>query len=171
MVTNRSNLANTYDHHDGLQPQPPTLEPKQIHHTHTQARELIKICGKKGVHLILPKHISTFLGAVDRKQFLETLQQNLGQNADPETSVERTTQDLTAEITEAYNSQGKWVTTNLARSKEWWKKEQLNNLVRLRNKARRNMLKDCTNESQKEYHHHQQLFKQKVWELKSSLSG
>ncbi|MBW0490156.1 hypothetical protein O181_029871 [Austropuccinia psidii MF-1] len=68
----------------------------------------------------------------------------------------------------AYKNQGKWVMTNPARSKAWWNKEQLNNLVKLRNMARRKMLKDQTNESKKEYHHYQQLFKQKVWELKSS---
>ncbi|MBW0499576.1 hypothetical protein O181_039291 [Austropuccinia psidii MF-1] len=168
----------------------PLWNPNKYTRTHSQARELIKICGKKGFHLIFPKHIPTFLGELkspclilkcafkknlsiqpknlDRKQFLETLQQKLGQNTDPATSVECTTQDLMAAVTEDYNSQGKWVTTNPARSKAWWNKEQLNNLVSLRNKARRNMLKDQNNKAQKEYHHYQQLFKQKIWELKSS---
>ncbi|MBW0461209.1 hypothetical protein O181_000924 [Austropuccinia psidii MF-1] len=68
----------------------------------------------------------------------------------------------------AYNNQGKWVMTNPTRSKAWWNKAHLNDLVKLRNKVRRNMLKNQTKEYKEEYHHYQQLFKQKVWELKRS---
>ncbi|MBW0529288.1 hypothetical protein O181_069003 [Austropuccinia psidii MF-1] len=109
---------------------------RKYNHTHTQAKDLIEICGKKGFHPSSPKHIPTFLGAsLDNKLFLETLHQNLGQSANTTASVECTTQDLTAAISKAYNNQGKWVTTNPARSKVWWNKEQLYNLVKLRNKV------------------------------------
>ncbi|MBW0521294.1 hypothetical protein O181_061009 [Austropuccinia psidii MF-1] len=200
----------------------------KYNHTHTQARHLIKACGKKGFHLISPKHTPTFLGTVGRPKtidltwvnnitqnlqpktqvqlnnhssdhhpiitkitlpnsdthtpkkhlsiqvkyldimlFLQTLQRNLTQETTMLNSIEAITQNLLTTITLAYNNQGKWVTTNPEGSKAWWNKEQLNSLVRLRNQARRKMLKHQTNKSKEEYYHYQKLFKQKVWELKS----
>ncbi|MBW0480219.1 hypothetical protein O181_019934 [Austropuccinia psidii MF-1] len=63
---------------------------------------------------------------------------------------------------------GKWVTTNPARSKPWWDKDQLNSLVKLRNQVRREILKNQAEKTKKEYYHYQQLFTLNIWELKSS---
>ncbi|MBW0516042.1 hypothetical protein O181_055757 [Austropuccinia psidii MF-1] len=114
------------------------------------------------------KHLSIHLKNLDNALFLHSLQRNLTQDTTTTNSIETITQNISAAITKAYNDQGKWVTTNPARSKAWWDKEQLNDLVKLRNQARRRMLKHPTNESKEEYYCYQQLFKQKVWELKSS---
>ncbi|MBW0518038.1 hypothetical protein O181_057753 [Austropuccinia psidii MF-1] len=40
--------------------------PIRYTHTHTQALDLIKICGRKSFHLISPRHPPTFLGSVGR---------------------------------------------------------------------------------------------------------
>ncbi|MBW0469147.1 hypothetical protein O181_008862 [Austropuccinia psidii MF-1] len=207
----------------------PLWNPRKYTHTHTQAKDLIKVCGKKGFQLISPKHIPPFLGSVgrlttidltwanhitrhlqpttqvqldnhesdhqpiitkitlpnsetrspkkhlsmrlkalDNDLFLHNLQQCLNQSATTTATVEDTSQHISTAITSAYQDQGRWVTTNPARSKAWWDKEQLNELVKLRNQARRKMLKHQTNESKEEYFRYQQLFKQKVWEIKSS---
>ncbi|MBW0471916.1 hypothetical protein O181_011631 [Austropuccinia psidii MF-1] len=68
----------------------------------------------------------------------------------------------------AYSSQCRWVSTNPSRAEAWWDKKQLDNLVQRRTQARREKLKHQTIKTRREYYHHQQLFKQKVWELKSS---
>ncbi|MBW0482641.1 hypothetical protein O181_022356 [Austropuccinia psidii MF-1] len=212
----------------------PHWNPSGYTHTHTQARYLIKSCGKKGFRLISPRHTPTFLGSVGKPTtidltwanhtsrllhpttqvqlnnhssdhhpiitritilqsppqppskhlsmhlsrlnsslFLDQVRQYLPTTATPlETSsadwAEENAQRLLTAITTAYNNQGKWVTTNPARSKAWWDKSQLNELVKLQNKARREMLRHQTIETKNKYYHHQQRFKQKVWELKSN---
>ncbi|MBW0486188.1 hypothetical protein O181_025903, partial [Austropuccinia psidii MF-1] len=212
----------------------PHWNPIGYTHTHTQARNLIKVCGRKGFGLISPRHTPTFLGSVGKPTaidltganhksrllqamtqvqlnnhssdhhpiitkitlpqspplppprhpamrlnqlnsnlFLDHLRQLLSATADiTKTShlntAGKTAQDLSTAIMTAYNNQGKWVTTNPTRAKAWWDKSQLDELVKLRNRARQEMLKHQTNEAKEAYHYHQQKFKQKVWELKSS---
>ncbi|MBW0493889.1 hypothetical protein O181_033604 [Austropuccinia psidii MF-1] len=213
----------------------PHWNPKGYTHTHTQARDLIKACGRKGFRLISPRHTPTFLGAVGKPTAIDltwanhksrlllpitqvqlnnhssdhhpiltkitlphsltlppqkhlTMRLNqlnpdlfldhLGQlllttanttETDTPNATDKTIQDLSTAILTAYNNQGKWVNTNPARAKAWWDKRQLDELVKLRNQARREMLKRQTDKTQKTYYHHQQQFKQKVWELKSDL--
>ncbi|MBW0530565.1 hypothetical protein O181_070280 [Austropuccinia psidii MF-1] len=91
------------------------------------------------------KHLSIQLKNLDDKLFIQNLQQNLPQNATKTSSIEGKV------ITLAYNSQGKCVPTNPARSKAWWNKEQLDDLVKLRNRARRKILRYQTNKSKEEY--------------------
>ncbi|MBW0575402.1 hypothetical protein O181_115117 [Austropuccinia psidii MF-1] len=55
----------------------PHWNPSKYTHTHTQARNLIKICGKKGFHLILPRCIPTFLGAVGKPMMIDLIWANL----------------------------------------------------------------------------------------------
>ncbi|MBW0494182.1 hypothetical protein O181_033897 [Austropuccinia psidii MF-1] len=81
------------------------------------------------------KHLSIRLKNLDNKLFLETLQLSLAQSTTNTEHIEATSQNLSTAITTAYNNQGKWVTTNPARAKAWWDKDQLNSLVELRNKA------------------------------------
>ncbi|MBW0517154.1 hypothetical protein O181_056869 [Austropuccinia psidii MF-1] len=85
--------------------------------------------------------------------------------------TEENARRLSTAIITAYNNQGKWVTTNPARSKTWWDKGQLNQLAKLQNKARREMLRHQTTKTKNEYYYHQQRFKQKVWELKNRQIG
>ncbi|MBW0483637.1 hypothetical protein O181_023352 [Austropuccinia psidii MF-1] len=114
------------------------------------------------------KHLSIQLNNLDNTQFLQSLQQYLPQDTTTKDSIETTTQDLLTTIKLAYNDKGRWVTTNPARSKSWWNKEQLKDLVKLRNQVRRKMLKHQTDKSKEEYYHYQKFFKQKFWEFKSS---
>ncbi|MBW0517155.1 hypothetical protein O181_056870, partial [Austropuccinia psidii MF-1] len=44
----------------------PHWNPTGYTHTHAQARDLIKICGRKGFCLISPRHTPTFLGSVGK---------------------------------------------------------------------------------------------------------
>ncbi|MBW0468738.1 hypothetical protein O181_008453 [Austropuccinia psidii MF-1] len=113
------------------------------------------------------KHLSIWLENLNNKLFLETLQLHLAQGPANTDHIEATSQNLSTAIMMAYNNQGKWVITNPARAKAWWDKDQLNELVKIRNKARIKMLRAQTNQSREEYYHYQKLFKQKVWELKS----
>ncbi|MBW0511610.1 hypothetical protein O181_051325 [Austropuccinia psidii MF-1] len=67
----------------------PLWNPNKYTHTHAQARDLIKICGKKGFNLISPKHIPTFLGAVGRPTTIDlTWASYVTQNLQPVTQVQ-----------------------------------------------------------------------------------
>ncbi|MBW0528699.1 hypothetical protein O181_068414 [Austropuccinia psidii MF-1] len=107
------------------------------------------------------KHLSTQLKGLDNKLLLHTLQQNLPKETATMNSIVITTQQILTAITLAYNGQGRWITTNPMRSKAWWNKEQLGDLIKLRSQARRMMLRHQTDKFRKEYYHYQHLFKQK----------
>ncbi|MBW0499329.1 hypothetical protein O181_039044 [Austropuccinia psidii MF-1] len=212
----------------------PLWNPTKYYHTHSQARDLIKACGKKGFRLISPKQCPTFLGSVGRPTtidltwanhktlhlqpatqvqlnnhssdhhpiltritpptstpripekhlsmslknlnptlFLHTLRLNLPPHETspletPTDPAKDIAQKITNALTTSYTSQGRWVTSNPNRCKPWWDKEQLNELVKARNQARRTMLKYQNQSSKEAYYECQQRFKQKVWELKSN---
>ncbi|MBW0491123.1 hypothetical protein O181_030838 [Austropuccinia psidii MF-1] len=65
MATNRSDLTNSFIMMDSNLHHP-LWNPTKYYHTHTQAQTLIKSRGKKGFHLISPKHTPTLLGPVGK---------------------------------------------------------------------------------------------------------
>ncbi|MBW0488302.1 hypothetical protein O181_028017 [Austropuccinia psidii MF-1] len=203
--------------------------PPHYSHTHPEAKNLIKMCGKKGFTLISPKqvptgrpttidltwanhiarhlhpetstrlnnhssdhqpiitkiqppdpelrqvskHLSIAIGKLDHKKFLSSVQERLNTHAycptdAGATTINQATENLTDAFCMAFESQGKWVNTNQHRTKPWWNATILNPLVKERNGARREMLKNRTQEATLKYYHHQETFKQKVWELKTS---
>ncbi|MBW0520160.1 hypothetical protein O181_059875 [Austropuccinia psidii MF-1] len=118
------------------------------------------------------KHLSVTIGKLDHKAFLSSLQGKLDTHTlcpldANTTTISQATDNLTEAVCTAYESQGKWVRTNQHRMKPWWNTSVLNPLVKERNSARRKMLRTKTQESTLNYYCHQEIFKQKVWELKT----
>ncbi|MBW0494808.1 hypothetical protein O181_034523 [Austropuccinia psidii MF-1] len=83
-------------------------------------------------------------------------------------TIDQATDNLTEAVRVAYEPQGKWVNTNQHRTKPWWSTKILSPLIKERNGATHKMLKTKIQESTLKYYHHQEIFKQKLWELKSS---
>ncbi|MBW0515027.1 hypothetical protein O181_054742 [Austropuccinia psidii MF-1] len=208
--------------------------PASYNHQHMEAKDLIRMCGKKGFKLISPRQVPTFFGATGRPTTIDLTWENhkdgklqittnvqLNNHSSyhqpilttinfPEDNltpnlkhlaihrgkidqqkvcrslsfklqalpnliqtschnpIDEQVEGLTKALRDAMEAQGKWVTTNKHRMKPWWNTTILNPLARARNKARRNMLKTQTNETRTTYYQCQQLFKKKIWELKTS---
>ncbi|MBW0521937.1 hypothetical protein O181_061652 [Austropuccinia psidii MF-1] len=161
----------------------PHWNPTGYTHTHTQARDLIKVCGKKGFCLISPRHTPTFLGSVGKPTTINLTWANHRSKLQPNNTAHTPKPP--------YNQQhngdqlckldrGKRTTVidsnnnslqqpgEVGHHQPWWDEGQLNQLVKLQNKARREMLRHQTTKTKNKYYHHQQRFKQKVWELKSN---
>ncbi|MBW0524712.1 hypothetical protein O181_064427 [Austropuccinia psidii MF-1] len=68
------------------------------------------------------KHLSVQLKDLENTPFLPYLQQNLPKETPTASLIETNTQEISTEMTFAYNDQRRWVTTNRARSKAWWNK-------------------------------------------------
>ncbi|MBW0530888.1 hypothetical protein O181_070603 [Austropuccinia psidii MF-1] len=99
---------------------------------------LTKITPPNSVPRTPEKHLSMHLKNLDPTRFLNTIRINLPPDdfpttGNPTSSIDETAQKNTETLMTAYTSQGKWVTTNPARSKPWWNKEQLNELIKARN--------------------------------------
>ncbi|MBW0544884.1 hypothetical protein O181_084599 [Austropuccinia psidii MF-1] len=119
------------------------------------------------------RHLSMNLKKLNPTLFLHALQLNLPPHETlpletPTCSAKDIAQEITNVLTTSYTNQGRWVTSNPNRCKPWWDKEQLNELIKARNQARRSMLKHQNQSSKEAYYECQQRFKQKIWELKSN---
>ncbi|MBW0544147.1 hypothetical protein O181_083862 [Austropuccinia psidii MF-1] len=159
-------MANTNIHHDGFKPSPSELESNQVHSYPHPSTGPYKNMWKERLPFDLTELYPNILRLKQLCQYL--LKNTKPTEINPTELTENTAQRLSTAIMTAYNKQGKWVTTNPERSKEWWDKSQLDELFRLQNQARRKLLKHKTNKTKKDYHYHQQQFKQKFWELKTN---
>ncbi|MBW0538750.1 hypothetical protein O181_078465 [Austropuccinia psidii MF-1] len=119
------------------------------------------------------KHLSITIGKLDHKAFLLSLEGKLGTHTlclpdANTTTISQAMDNLTEAVRAAYKLQGKWVKTNQHRMKPWWNTSILNPLLKERNSAIHKMIRTKTQESTLTYYYHQKIFKQKVWELKTS---
>ncbi|MBW0478451.1 hypothetical protein O181_018166 [Austropuccinia psidii MF-1] len=89
VATNQGLTTNTNVYHDGLQSTPPTLDPPGYNNTHSQAKDLLKESGKKGFHLISPKHTPTFLGSKGRPTTIDlTWENHISKNLLPAVQIQ-----------------------------------------------------------------------------------
>ncbi|MBW0543743.1 hypothetical protein O181_083458 [Austropuccinia psidii MF-1] len=151
----------------------PTTSTRLDNHSSNHQPIITKISPPDRTPRQVPKHLSINLGKLDHKSFIsllcEDIEANIPDHLDPNTStVDQSVEKLTKAFRIAYKLQGRSVRTNSNRMKPLWDPEVLSPLVKEINTERCQMLKTRSQESKLLYYHHQQIFKQKVWELKTS---
>jgi hypothetical protein len=205
--------------------------PANYSHSHNEAKELIRICGRRGFKIISEKGIPTFstkrsssttinltwcnfsaqklvqkcstshsnhgsdhqvihlelnfspqliinkrslynLENINtekfNKDFLSSLNSLENKPLTNQLEIDNFVTDLTSSFQHALNNQKKEVKNNSTKAKPWWDKKILDPLADKRNRAQRWMLLLRSTNSCNCYQHWQQVFRDKVYELKKN---
>ncbi|MBW0484589.1 hypothetical protein O181_024304, partial [Austropuccinia psidii MF-1] len=179
--------------------------PTSYNHQHMEAKDLIRMCGRKGFKLISPRQVPTFLGATGRpttidltwanhkagKLQLTTSVQLENHSSDhqpilttvtfPEHNLSPNPKHLAIHwkkidrqtFHKSLSPKLRVLTSFTQTNRQHQIDEQVEGLTKalrdaLEEQARRDMLRTQTDETKKIYYQCQQLFKKKIWELKTS---
>lgn len=106
--------------------------------------------------------------AIDLARLRKRVTVGLNQLSPPQTpaQIDNFENILTSSIFNAWQEQGRKVRDTPSKAKKWWKRDILNPLVKNRNRSRRLMLLDNSQENIQRYNYWNDVFRAKVNELK-----
>ncbi|MBW0471733.1 hypothetical protein O181_011448 [Austropuccinia psidii MF-1] len=147
--------------------------PPSYHHSHQEAKKLLKIMEGKSFYLSSPLGIPTFLGRHGSATTIDHLWANpRAKNLITSTHIQLNNhasdhQPTATNISLNFQQKGKRTNVNATKHKPWWDEKILTTLVKGRNKACKWALIDKTTKSRKCYHAWQSFFKSEVKQLKN----